>query len=207
MNTLTPLAPENALSLPVAATCPKCSREYLPRRSNQRYCGAACQKSASRNSARGSRLRENAQRNREHYGRAAWLCYDLNRTRPDQRVSFVEALILAARKHDAALRNILTDPALLGAAPDSAIGKLYPDSANHQVKNIAKSANAYCRARWGLEIKAVVSGMSELRDAPPPRLSDLEGAKRPPPIMPDGWDFRLLLSGKWPGHARSAVMA
>ncbi|SCX87491.1 hypothetical protein [Paracoccus tibetensis] len=73
-----------------------------------------------------------------------------------QRLPFVSRLIVAAKDGDAKLRNILTDPSLLGADRSSGIGKLYPDSHNADVLNIAKEANAYCRQRWGISIKTAL---------------------------------------------------
>ncbi|MBV0893461.1 hypothetical protein KTN05_16800 [Paracoccus sp. Z118] len=197
MNALTLVFPDDAPRLPVGLTCPKCNTAFSPKLSNQRYCGVNCQKAATRNTARGSRTAENAQRRRDHYQRAAWLCYDLNRMNPDDRVSFTGELILAARDHDGKLRNILTDPSLLGASRGEGIGKLFPDSHNREITNIAKVANAYCRARWGAGVKAVMLGHSVPPDAPQPSLADMEGRRQPKPQMPDGWDYRSLLSDKW----------
>lgn len=125
--------------------CPKCGVQFHAKRSNQKFCDRDCQKAATRHSARGTRQIENAQRNRDHYSRAATLCYDLNRMPAWKRLPFVSRLIMAAKEGDAKLRNILTDPQLLGADRASRIGKLYPDTQNTDVLNIAKEANAYCQ--------------------------------------------------------------
>lgn len=201
MSAPTLVSPDDAPRLPGSLTCPQCNAEFSPKRSNQRYCGVVCQKAKTRNTARGSRTAENARRNRDHYQRAAWLCYDLNRMAPNDRVSFMGDLILAARDHDAKLRNILTDPALLGASRDADIGKLFPDSHNVEVRNLAKVANAYCRARWGLGVKAVMAGHPVPPDAPQPSLADMEGQRESQPQTPHGWDYRSLLSEKWSERA------
>lgn len=136
--------------------CARCSVQFRPRRQGQRFCARDCQRATTRNSARGPRQAANAQRNRDHYSRAATLCYDINRLPPWKRLPFVSRLIAAAKDGDAKLRNILTDPSLLGADRSSGIGKLYPDSHDFDVLNIAKEANAYCRKRWGISIKTAL---------------------------------------------------
>ncbi|WP_234853383.1 hypothetical protein [Paracoccus everestensis] len=143
--------------------CPRCGVQFQPKRSNQSFCGRECQKATSRHAARGARTTENAQRNRDHYDRAAWLCYDLNRMAPWKRPAHLSKLIIAAKVGNAKLRNILTDPKLLAASRTAPIGKLYPDSHNCDVLNIAKEANAYCRERWSIGIKEAIG----TKDHPP----------------------------------------
>lgn len=139
-----------------SSTCPKCGEGFSPARRNQKFCSRSCQQAATRNSARGPRDVENKQRNRNHYARAAWLCYDLHRMPRDRRLGFMAEIIAAAREHDGQLRVILSDPSLLGARWGDGIGKLYPDSHNNEVRNIAKAADAYCRKFWGHGVRAVV---------------------------------------------------
>lgn len=145
--------------------CPKCGVQFQPRRRNQRFCDRECQRVATKHSARGSRAVENDQRNRDHYERAARLCYDFNRMAPWKRPAYLSRLIVAAKDGNAKLRNILTDPKLLGADRTSPIGKLYPDSKNCDVLNIAKEANAYCRKQWGIGIKAAIGTTANLPPA------------------------------------------
>lgn len=136
--------------------CPQCGVQFQPARGNQRFCDRECQKASSNHTARGSRQVENAQRNRTHYARAASLCYDLNRMPTWGRPAFISRLIKAAKDGDAKLRNVLTDPRLLGADRSSGIGKLYPDSRNVDVLNISKEAYAYCQERWGISIRTAL---------------------------------------------------
>lgn len=143
-----------------ASCCSRCDRPFTRKRQDQRFCSKPCAKAASRNAARGSRNVENARRNRQHYERAEWLSYDLNRMPPARRADMLLTLIDAARSHDAALRNILTDPALHGADWRDAKGKLYPDTHSPDALNIAKMANAFCRDRWGIGIRTALRSKS-----------------------------------------------
>lgn len=62
------------------------------------------------------------------------------------------ALLEAASGADAALRNILLDPALLGADRSARIGKLYPDTCSPDALNIAKLVYAFCMEEWGCSV-------------------------------------------------------
>ncbi|WP_371156983.1 hypothetical protein [Jannaschia sp. 2305UL9-9] len=130
--------------------CERCGQPFTRRRKDQRYCIPACQKKASRNAVRGARLAENAQRNRGHYDRASWLSYDVLRMSPEAQRPMIVAILEAASGPDAPLRNILLDPALLGADRMSPIGKLYPDIRSPSALNIAKMVDAFCREEWGV---------------------------------------------------------
>lgn len=66
------------------------------------------------------------------------------------------ALLEAASGGDAALRNILLDPALLGADWSSEIGKLYPDTRCPERLNIAKMVNSFCQAEWGCSVREAI---------------------------------------------------
>jgi hypothetical protein len=136
--------------------CAKCETAFAPKREAQRFCSRSCQKHSSRGPRGAAHSAETRARNRVHYDRATWLCYDLHRMPRGRRLGFIAELIEAAREHDGQLRVILTDPKLLGADPHSGIGKQYPDSMNQEVKNIAKAADAYCRAFWGHGVRDVV---------------------------------------------------
>lgn len=133
--------------------CPHCGILFLPRRSDQQYCARSCSKAATRNTSRGSRRIENVQRTRLHYDRAAWLSYDLNRMPQQTQRRMLLELLEAAAGHDAPLRNILLDPALLGAARGDSTGKLYPDSRSADARNIAKLVNDFCRNEWGVGVR------------------------------------------------------
>jgi len=136
-------------SLP-AISCPTCDGRYVPRRTNQRYCNRACQRNATQGQRGGAHSPEAKRRNYAHYARSTWLCYDINRMPKEKLLGFLAEIIEAAREHDGQLRGILTDPKLLGACRGSTIGKLYPDTADPSVKNIAKVADTYCRTIWGM---------------------------------------------------------
>lgn len=132
-----------------AVSCPQCALTFTPRRKDQRYCSSPCAKAATRHASRGSRLRENTQRNRRHYERAAWLAYDVARMSPEGKRAMLLALLETASGDDAQLRNILLDPALLGASWSSTLGKFYPDTKAPGALNIAKMVHAFCMAEWG----------------------------------------------------------
>lgn len=99
---------------------------------------------------------ENAQRNRDHYDRASWLSYDVNRMPPARQRAMILALLDGASGGSAALRNILLDPALLGAAWDAPIGKFYPDTKSPGTLNIAKMLNAFCQAEYGCHVRDAI---------------------------------------------------
>lgn len=66
------------------------------------------------------------------------------------------ALLEAASGDDAALRNILLQPALLGADRTSPIGKLYPDTRDYTALNVAKLVHAFCLAEWGVSVREAI---------------------------------------------------
>ena len=136
--------------------CERCGAPYKRRKKTQKYCSATCQKKASRNTARGPRDHENNYRNRQHYERAAWLSYDVLRMSPNAKRRMILAILEAASSMDAALRNILFDPALLGADRRSPIGKLYPDSRYPDAPNIAKMVHAFCLEEWGVSTRDAI---------------------------------------------------
>jgi len=136
--------------------CPGCRHHFPPARRNQKYCNPKCQKKATRNAARGPRETENRTRTERHYNRATWLSYDLNRMPPARQRSVLLALLEAASGGDAALRNILLDPTLLGADWSSAIGKLYPDTRCPEKLNIAKMVNSFCQVEWGCSVREAI---------------------------------------------------
>lgn len=139
-----------------APLCPTCCQSFTPRRKDQRYCSKPCAKAATRNAARGPRVIENRRRSAAHYDRASWLSYDLNRMHPERQRALLLAILEAASGTDAPLRNILLDPALLGADRSSTIGKLYPDSNDHTALNVAKMVHFFCRDEWGCSTRDAI---------------------------------------------------
>ncbi|MFN3723675.1 MAG: hypothetical protein ACK4VZ_11565 [Paracoccaceae bacterium] len=123
------------------------------------------------------------------------------------------ALIDAARVHDAQLRNILSDPRLLGAGREDR--GLFHRRAPGTYKTIAQAADAYCRKFWGHGVCAVIfarcpepeTGELDGTEATESRLRTYKGeffggtismtsrlsAKAKLPARPEGWDFRELL--------------
>lgn len=136
--------------------CPRCAVVFRPRRKDQRYCRKECAKASSRNASRGPRKVENRKRSEAHYQRAAWLSYDLNRMDQNKRRKMILSILEAASGHDAAFRNILLDPALLGASRASTIGKLYPDNRSMEALNIAKMVYFFCMAEWGCSTRDAI---------------------------------------------------
>lgn len=135
--------------------CPKCTGEFMPKRKDQRYCAKACAKAASRNAARGDRINENQVRNGEHYNRASWLSYNLNRMSPVRQRAMILAFLEAASGSNAKLRAILLDPRLLGADKVAHIGKLYPDT-HPSALNVAKMVYAFCQSEWGCNTRDAI---------------------------------------------------
>lgn len=95
-------------------------------------------------------------RNEAHYRRAAWLSFDVLRMSPVRQRQMILSILEAASSDDAALRNILLDPALLGAERQSSIGKLYPDAKSHGTPNLSKMVNAFCKAEWGCGVRHAI---------------------------------------------------
>jgi hypothetical protein len=132
--------------------CPRCRVAFTPKRRNQRYCTPACQKKATRNTARGSqKLADNpsvrylAER---HRGRAFLLNDSLYRKLPTERPAFMEAILRAARGGDWHLRRILTDSrAMLDFGGDYA-GR----------PNLVRTLDHYCqRTRGGARLWEVIA--------------------------------------------------
>jgi hypothetical protein len=127
--------------------CPVCISSFEPKRSNQKYCTMSCQKNASR----GSRAAEAKSRNEKHYGRALDLA-ELIYTAPiNQRLGIMKTILESGRGEDAFLRNILTDPKLLGAAPGDK--HLFHRRCPSSYRTISQAADAYCRKFFGLSVK------------------------------------------------------
>jgi hypothetical protein len=121
------------------------------------------------------------------------------------------SILGAASGPDAPLRNIILDPALLGAAWGSCIGKLYPDTRDYGAPNIAKMVDAFCRMEWGCSVRDAILddgkpahrtvADADLPADPEPEPSywrDQEGAGRQDratglrPPHKAGYDWRLI---------------
>lgn len=133
--------------------CATCGAGFEKTRKDKRYCSKACARVASRNNNRGPRQIEDKERARWHYGRAAWLLHDLYRLPKREQRRMGQAILEAASGPDPALRNILTDPALLGAPYGSTKGLLETD---HGKPNIAKFMNTFCREEYGTSIRDTI---------------------------------------------------
>ena len=182
--------------------CPKCLCTFTQKRKNQRYCSRPCQKSATNNAARGSRDRENTLRNDAHYGRAAWLAYDLYRMSPTKRRAMLLAILEAASNNDGALRNILFDPALLGADRGSPVGKLYPDAKSPRVLNVAKMVNVFCMIEFGCSSRSAV--LDKRKPAGRKFVHDGDVPIRPPHIYERPPEFPHEGHGdRKPAHTRT----
>lgn len=144
MDTLT--APEPTLN-----ACPKCNEEFTPKRTNQQYCSSQCQKSASRNTARGPRDTEHQLANAYHYSRALDLADLLYSAPIGDRLGIMKAILEAAIEHDSGLRRILTDPKLLRANPTEK--HLFHRRASGSFKTISQAANAYTQKFCGVSIQ------------------------------------------------------
>ncbi|MDB4112057.1 hypothetical protein N9571_05845 [Yoonia sp.] len=136
------------MSADTAIICPTCKLRFEPKRSNHKYCTTSCQKNASR----GSRKTENKSRNELHYGRALDLAELIYASPPNKRLGIMKMILEAARGEDAALRNILRDPKLLGAAPTDK--HLFYRRCPSSYRTISQAADAYCRKFFGLSVTA-----------------------------------------------------
>ncbi len=188
--------PFDAMGQGVAICCPRCQVDFLPGRKNQKYCSQPCQKSASRNAARGTRTVDASpdlrRRSLVHYDTAMRLAEMVYTAPPNKRLGLMSDLIRRARGGDRKLRNILTDPTLLRASPDDK--SLFFRRAPASYRTIAQAADAYCRMFWGQGVRAVVSG--ECPEPPTGEAGDTEGhapsrpdRQRKAPCRPEGWDF------------------
>lgn len=196
------------------APCPTCLQDFdrANRRADARYCSRTCQ----RNSARGTRTvadsPELRRRTAEHYRRAKQLAVDLYALAPFERLGGMAALIEEARTKCAQLRNILSDPKLLGAGREDRL--LFHRRAPGTYKTIAQAADAYCRMFWGHGVVDVI-----FKRCPEPETGETDGidtgdmrhstnkaagrsgiifgksAKLKPPARPQGWDYRVWVAG------------
>lgn len=131
----------------ISITCPVCTINFVPKRSNQKYCAKSCQNNASRD----SREHEYIARNKMHYIRARDLAELVYSAPVNQRLGIMKNILEAAREHDATLRNILTDPTFLKASHDDKY--LFHRRAPGSYKTISQAANAYCKKFYGLSVQ------------------------------------------------------
>ncbi len=136
-------------TLNTAIACPNCDKEFEPRRKNHTHCSDNCRKKASRNTNRGCRAGENKKRSVFHYERAARLVELLYSVPQSERLGQMKH-ILSHIDHDAGLRNILTDTALLKAKPWK-----------NGRKNIAQAASAYTIRFFGVSIQTYIKQVRE----------------------------------------------
>jgi len=195
------------------APCPSCMKDFdrANRRADARFCSRTCQ----RNSARGIRTvaesPELRRRTSEHYSRAKQLAADLYALAPFERLGGMAALIEEARTKSAQLRNILSDPKLLGAGREDRW--LFHRRAPGTYKTISQAADAYCRMFWGHGVADVA-----FKRCPEPETGEADGtdatdirhrtnnaagqsginfgksAKWKPPTRPQGWDYRVWVA-------------
>jgi len=97
--------------------CSSCGLDFdrANRRRDAIFCCRSCQKNSSRGTRSVAESQELRRRASDHFSRARWLTHDLYALPPSERLGMMAKLIDAARTHDAQLRNILSDPKLLGA--------------------------------------------------------------------------------------------
>lgn len=132
-------------------SCPTCSRQFHPRRKDQKYCEKGCAKAATRHALRGSREKEQERADRVHYNRALDLADMLYTTPVSERLGVMKTILHAAVSHDSGLRRILTDPKLLRA--NSETPQLFHRRAAGSYKTISQAANAYTKKFFGVSIK------------------------------------------------------
>lgn len=153
--------------------CPKCQTTFNKKRKNQKYCSDKCRK----NGTRSSRLTEYLSRNSKHFARAASIKEAYLNTPTGQQSKFIAGLLERSLGDDAALRNILLHPALLGTS--------------HKDANIASITNRICmRLTKRTSVQIIrdkdfesVSLVKKSNSS----LSQSCGGK------PDGWDYRNIL--------------
>ncbi|WP_299960357.1 hypothetical protein [uncultured Roseobacter sp.] len=145
------------LDLSNLLACPVCQVEFIPKRTNQKYCTPKCQKAATKNTARKSREGEHRVRSVYHYERTMRLAEMLYTAHPQERLGTMQH-ILSFVEHDAGLRNILTDRKLLRAHP-SKDKRLYFGGSR---KTFPQAANEYTKQFFGvsivLYIKSAING-------------------------------------------------
>jgi hypothetical protein len=84
------------LDLSNLLACPACAAEFMPKRTNQKYCTPSCQKASTRNTSRGSRVSETKGRSAYHYERAMRLAEMLYTAPPQERLGVMQHILLRA---------------------------------------------------------------------------------------------------------------
>lgn len=136
------------------STCPVCREVYDLTRKDKKYCSRKCQNNSARDAKPQVRLRvrENRFRNEQHYNRSAWLTHDVYRIPSPMKAEMIQKILEAASSHDAKLRAILLDPALLGAGRNSLLGRHKKDR-DIGIPIIAKQVYRYCMEQYGCSTK------------------------------------------------------
>ncbi|MCA2009134.1 hypothetical protein [Tritonibacter mobilis] len=112
------------------------------------------------------------------------------------------AILEAASNNDGALRNILFDPALLGADRGSPVGKLYPDAKSPRVLNVAKMVNVFCMIEFGCSSRSAV--LDKRKPAGRKFVHDGDVPIRPPHIYERPPEFPHEGHGdRKPAHTRT----
>ena len=142
-----------------SAICPACKDQFAARRSNQKYCSDNCRKAyyqakdRAKNPKNSQHSKSVRRANAEFFERAMGYSERLYSTPPNERLSFVKALVHQAREGDKKLRQLLSNQILLKATPDE---RRYYWRRSASYPNIAQVANNYCRNSWGADVKQVV---------------------------------------------------
>lgn len=131
-------------SASLQTACPKCSVEFIPARSNQKFCSRLCQKAATGNATRGPRTvaasPEERRRQSNRSNRLQNLSDAFFETLPTYRAEFMEKLIAEGRGNRE-LRKWLTKWEAIGCRAHSrGTGRLH----------IAFCLDAYCREVYGM---------------------------------------------------------
>jgi len=156
--------------------CPKCSEQFTPSRTNQRYCSKACQK----NGARQDRFAEYRLEKRRDEERIHDLTDSyIRHCRPESRIKFVSDLIQAALRGNRDLKRAL-----------SYQGRIKNEDGWGQYPSIGKEIDPLCRKACKKSSLALLNGHKIFN----PAEFELLNYYPAPPPMPEGWDYRNMLN-------------
>ncbi len=141
---------------PSLPTCPICQTEFTLKRKDQRYCGRACQKNATRGSRKAADSWDEMRRVIYHQDLARRHAEHFYTIPPAERLAFVIDIIRSARTSDTRMRNVLTDPTLLWAKPKEKW--LFFRKCPASYRTISQIAEICCRELWGAGVADVVHG-------------------------------------------------
>lgn len=141
---------------PTLPACLICQTEFTPKRKDQRYCGRACQKNATRGSRKAADSWDEMRRALYHSDLARRHAEHFYTIPPAGRLAFVVDIIRTARSSDARMRNVLTDPILLWAKPNEKWLFFRKSPASYMT--ISRIADICCRELWGAGVADVVHG-------------------------------------------------